>query len=464
MPDPIGVSPVRYGLEVAIDYERSRLSGTARITVSPDADGSVTRVPLLLHRLLDVDSVLSGAGRPLPFTSRLAEFEDFALLQVRFFEVELPRPLASGERTAIEVAYSGHLCGYVETGMRYVRDHVSREFTILRPDAFAFPVVGVPSHAANSRRPPGRFDYELSVDVPDDLVVANGGERVGVEATGGRAVWRWRNRVPAWRIDVTVAPYGVLERDGLTVFHFPADAAGAARIAREFARAMETYSEWFGPLPDFAGFTIIEIPEGYGSQADVTSILQTADAFREGGEDRVFELYHEASHLWNVPATDRPAPRWEEGLAMFLQHLLVDHFAGDAELTTTERAAARIGERLRERFAADPDAAATPMADYGRRRMTDLSYLVGMLMFGTLYRRIGADDFRRIVGGFFARYRSTGASTDELGAFADTATRHDLRPFFRDWLFTTGYRRFLSSALRLDRIAAAYAAVEDGST
>lgn len=460
MTDAIRVSPVRYGLDVSIDYESLRLSGTARITVTPDADASVARVPLLLHRLLDVESVLSGAGEPLPFTSRLAAFEDFALLQVRSLEVELPRPLASGERAEIQVAYSGHLCGYAETGMRYVRDHVSRDFTTLRPDAFAFPVVGVPSHEENSRRPHGRFDYEVAVDVPDDLVVANGGERVGVGTAGGRAVWRWRNRAPAWRIDVTVAPYSVIERDGLTVFYFPADEAGAARVAREFARAMETFAEWFGPLPDFAGFTIVEIPEGYGSQADVTAILQTADAFRDGGEDRVFELYHEASHRWNVPATDRPAPRWEEGLAVFLQHLLVDHFAGDAELTTTERAAARIGERLRERFAADPDAAATPMADYGRRRRTDLSYLVGMLMFGALYRLVGARDFRRIVGGFFAQYRATGASTNDFVAFADAATEHDLRPFFRDWLFTTRWRRFLSPALRLDRIAAAYARSE----
>ena len=50
----------------------------------------------------------------------------------------LSSPVAAG------VAY-GRVSDGVETGSLYIQDHVSRDFTILREDAYAFPVLGVPA-------------------------------------------------------------------------------------------------------------------------------------------------------------------------------------------------------------------------------------------------------------------------------------------------------------------------------
>jgi aminopeptidase N len=255
-------------------------------------------------------------------------------------------------------------------------------------------------------------------------------------------------------MDVAAAPFEVLDEDGMRVYFLPGDRAGAEIIQGAFMRAVGTFTEWFGPLPVFDGFNIIELPSGWGSQTDATCILQTADAFRETGS--LNQLYHEASHLWNVMLTDLPSPRWEEGLASFLERLLVDVYAGDAELGEVERVASRIRERLSKWFTDDPRLAEIPMIDFGREEMTDYSYSVGMLMFGVLYHLVGPDEFREAVGGFFRQYHDAGASTDQFVAHADSVTEADLGPFFRDWLHTTGYRRHLESGRSLLEIADTY--------
>ena len=67
----------------------------------------------------------------------------------------------------------------------------------------------------------------------------------------------------------------------MRVVHFPEDAEGARGVLQAAEACLALFSEWFGPLRGDAGFTFIEIPDGWGSQADVTAVIQTAAAFRD---------------------------------------------------------------------------------------------------------------------------------------------------------------------------------------
>ena len=137
----------------------------------------------------------------------------------------------------------------------------------------------------------------------------------------------------------------MLERGATRVVYFPEDSIGAAGVMNAIKNTMRLYTDWFGPLKEEAGLTVIEIPDGWGSQADVTAIIQTAPAFKDpSGYSRV---YHELSHLWNVIPTDQPSPRWNEGLASFLAYLTAEELDGRTVLH--ERVASRM-QRLREQL------------------------------------------------------------------------------------------------------------------
>ncbi len=361
--------------------------------------------------------------------------------------------LAPEEETTLSIAWEGYLYGYTEA-MRYVHDHIDPAYTAVREETKPYPVVGYPSWQVNRLAGFAQFDVDLRVTVPDSLLAAFGGELVEVERRGGKATYHYRSYKPSWRIDISIAPYELIDVDGLKVYFFAEDRDGAQIIANGFRRAMEQFAEWFGPLHDYGGFAIIEVPTGYGSQAADNNILLQASGFQD--PDDLTQLYHEASHLWNVELSDRPSPRWDEGLAMFLQALLVDVFAADPSLSAVEDLAERMRGRLKTQFEREPRLGEIPPLDYGVEQVTDLSYRVGMLMFGVLYQLIGQEGLNQLVGGFYQEHHASGASTADFVARANDVAGLDLEPFFQDWLYTSEYKRFLDTELTLAQIADSY--------
>lgn len=448
----VDVAPVAYDLAIEVDYDEPKIRGAGQLTVRNTSDRSVRRVPLLLYRMMKVTALTTPDGTPLRFTERILPYTDWEQLQVNYVDVETPA-IDPGAEMTLAIAWEGFLHGYTEA-MRYVRDHIDPAYTTVREETKSYPVVGYPSWRATTAAGLPDFDVEVRVTVPDSLVVGFGGQLLGVDQANGTATYHYRTRRPVWRIDIAIAPYEVMERDGLTVFHFPADRDGAATVADGFLRAMDQYTDWFGPLHEFGGYAIIEVPTGYGSQAATNDILLQASAFEH--PDDLTQLYHEASHLWNVELSDRPSPRWDEGMAMFLQQLLVDVFAGDERLSAVEGLAVRTRDRLRSQFEHQPRLATIPPIAYGQEDVTDLSYRVGMLMFGVLYDLIGQEGFNQLVGGFYQEHPAGGASTADFVARANRVALLNLDPFFEDWLYGTGYTRFLDGDLTLTQMADSY--------
>lgn len=440
-PDSLPLRPVQYDLDVQLDLDRQRIHAVARIRLRNDDTSPVRSASLLLYRLLDVRAVRDASGAPRPFRQRVVAFEDMGKLQVNYIEVPLDQALAPGQETTLEVEYEGYLLGYRETGMLYVQDHIDTTFTILRPDAYAYPQPGYPSQAANRRAGLPTYEYTARITVPASHTVANGGELVKRTEAGATVSYVYRSLKPSWRMDFAVARFTILREGELAVFHLPGDSAGARRIVGAMSRTLQLYTHWFGPLRGSARFSVIEIPDGWGSQADVTSILQTAAAFRDARRET--ELYHEISHLWNATSGERPAPRWDEGLASFLEDVTADSLTGTA---TTDSNAMRVARWLATRFAADSTLRTTPMADYGKRELTGYSYWVGSLMFYGLYRVVGHEAFCRIVAEYYRRYEAGGGSSAAFVRTAQEVSKVDLTTFFNDWLFSTRWGAVVAEA------------------
>jgi hypothetical protein len=433
--------PVHYDLAIDVDIPGRQIEATARIRLRNEQDRPVDEVSLLLYRLMRVREVRGGDGRILPYQQAVTAFEDFAKLQANHVRIRLDSPLAPGAETVVGVRYGGYLLGYAETGMLYVKDHVDSAYTLLRPDAFAYPEVGYPSFAVNRRSVLPSYDYVASVKVPKGYTVANGGALVERREEGSSVTFVYRSVKPSWRMDFAVAPFRIARRDALTVFYLPEDSVGARRILGAMQRTLALYTQWFGPLEGDSPFAVIEIPDGWGSQADVTSLLQSAAAFRD--VRRESELYHEISHLWNVPDADRPAPRWNEGLASFLEDVTVDSLSGRA---TTDSSAMRLVSWLARRLSADSALRTVPPVEFGKREMTDYSYSVGSLMFYALYRLVGHDAFRGLIGQYYRSYRSGGGRTADFVALAKARSPVDLQRFFEDWLYSTRWTAVVARA------------------
>jgi hypothetical protein len=440
-------------LDVRVDYARGSLLGTETLTLRNITEHPAARVPLLLNRLMTVSRVTEEKGAALRFTQDVVVFEDDSALQVNAVQVTLSNPVTPGDSVRLVIHYAGRLVGYVETGSLYIRDRVDSAFTIIRQDAFAFPALGVPSRAVN--RAMGfdhPFAFTARVTVPRGQVVAAGGEALEPIRTDSLVTWVYRSVMPAPFLNIAIAPYRTLTRAGLRIFYFPEDSSGAGMVDTAVAGAMTQLAAWYGALEQGGRLTVIEIPEGWGSQASLAGgIIETADAFRDRAQ--LYQLYHELSHLWNVADRDQPSPRWNEGLAMFLQWRLagaLDRWSGwDARLD-------RLEQRLKNDCRPPAPCESVPFADYGKKELTGLSYSVGMAMFYALYQALGPDAFDRAYRSFFQKYKIAGGTTaDLIAAFHSVSPAADR--IFAEWLTTTRWYARLSAGESVKQIVRGYA-------
>ena len=441
----------RLGLDLEVDYDSNTLGGTATLEVRNASTNPRAKIPLLLNRLMTVSKIVDASGAALPFTQSIVVFNDDPARQVDSVTVILPSPLRPGASSTVVLHYRGILVGYTETGSLYIQDHVDHDFTIIREDAYAFPTLGVASNAANhaAHREPVMFSARVSV--PAGLVVAMAGVQGELTHRNSLTTWSYSSSEPVPFLNITIAPYQQLESSGAHIFYFPADAEGARAIDSAIGAAVERYARWFGPLAHDPHLVVMEIPEGFGSQASLSGgILQTADAFRD--RSQLAQLYHEISHLWNVTDLERPSPRWNEGLASFLQSRMASDLDG---WNQWEPRIARFTESLRKQCAAPAPCNTVPMIHYGSAGLTDQSYSVGMLMFYLLYQVLGPETFDRTYAGFFQQYRDKGATTADLVA-AFTAASPKCDRIFQDWLLTTRWYSLISSGRPFQQIVDEY--------
>jgi hypothetical protein len=438
-------------LDLSVDYTELRVAGTMSMELENLATTDASRVSFLLNRLMEASQVRDAAGLAVPYTQDVLRFSDNPMRQVMQVVVNLPRPIPPRGHTTLRIDYAGNLTGYTEVGWLYVKDHIDTTFTILRSDALAFPTIGGLSDAANRKAPRVDFTYDASIRVPSRYLVATGGASTRTSHPDGTTTWRYVSGGPSPFLNVSIAPFDTLVDGGLRLFHFREDSVGARRVLASAQRTLRTLARWYGPLHSEARVTITEIPNGWGSQANlVGGIIQSAAAFHDA--ERMGELYHELSHLWNVKDTDDPSPRLNEGLASFLQGLIQERVDG---WTGRKASDAWVMNGLRRRVAGDSLLGTVPFIDYGRRGMTDQSYWVGHAMFGALYELVGEQQFNRIIGGYYQRY-AEGGTTRQLVMFAKKTASLDLTPFFDDWLFSTRWTGLIASNASMSELAEHY--------
>jgi len=437
-------------LDVQVNYDAGTVAGSARLVLRNTGSDPIPVVPLQVGRLMTVTAVHSEDGQPISYSQDVIQFSDWPRLQVNQIHVALGEDLLPGEELVLTVTYGGILVGYTESGMSYVRDRVDRKFTILRTDAFAFPSVGVQSISGLRSLPREDFSFAAKITVPTGLTVAAAVSPTAIEDADDVTTWTFRGGDPVPFLNIAIASYDTLNAPGVRIYYFPDDREGAARLSERVQQTMDSYGVWFStPRPD-GQTTIIEIPEGWGSQASLAGgIIQTADAFRDLGE--MSQLYHEIAHLWHPPEMDLPSIRWSEGLATFLAMRMEADIEPAVDLRTSAEA---LAERQRGRQAGNP----IPMVEFGERDLTDLSYGTGALMFYVLYESLGVDVADQALGAYIRQYRETGSSTAEFVESMMIANPHVVGAVLDEWLYTTTWLERLEAGETLAELIESYRA------
>lgn len=364
----------RYVLEISIIPAEERMTGTAQITVSNTTGNPLNKIDFLLYRLLVVESAEDEHGAPLAYHQGVVSMSDEKNWQVNSVSVRLPNALGPGSNTEITLKYSGAIFGYQEV-MAYVRDHIGEDYALLRPDALAYPILAQASFQSLVAASDTHFTYDVEVTVPSGMIVACGGRLRGTSAEQNTETFRFGSDVPTWRIDVAAAKFKVLKSStgNLIVYALPEDESSAASLPNKMERVIGFYSGRFGPSERAKSYTVVEIPEGYGSQASDGYILLVADALKD--PEGMYQLYHEIGHAWNAQAKlEVQRARWlDEAFASYFEALAVREFAGQKPF---DDLMLQYRQQFRNAVKRDSRNATTPIAEYGKEERGENSYTI----------------------------------------------------------------------------------------
>ena len=85
----------KYDLDIEVDYHDEMLRGTCTITAVNVTGAPQSVIPLLLYRLMEVESITIENGAPVEFVQHVETYSDYGRLQVNFIEAALPRAVKS---------------------------------------------------------------------------------------------------------------------------------------------------------------------------------------------------------------------------------------------------------------------------------------------------------------------------------------------------------------------------------
>jgi aminopeptidase N len=242
-----------------------------------------------------------------------------------------------------------------------------------------------------------------------------------------------KSKIPTWRIEIAVAKFKTLtdEERKLSVYVLPDDEPGAKNLLNAMKNVIAFCSRMFGPVKDYQGYTAIEIPDGWGSQAGDYYFLQTSAAFKD--PDRIGEMYHEVGHTWNVRGKPevRRCRYFDEAFASYFESLAIREFIGQAAFLAEM-------EKSRDIFAQwakkDQRSYDTPIADYWKEELGRLSYTKGAWSLYVLRQLVGEEKFRGIIREFLGGFSEHGADFGDFGKTAEKVSGRNLSKFFDEWI------------------------------
>ncbi len=339
--------------------------------------------------------------------------------------------------------------------MAYVRDRVDETYSLLRPDSLAYPILARASFQSLMVAFRTEFAYRVEARVPPGYIAACGGRLLETREKADYATFLFESIKPTWRLDVAVARFKEIgdQTSQIRIYAIPEDEGEGRRILNAAQESFGFYSDMFGKIGDIHRFTIIEVPEGWGSQAGDFYVLQTAAAFRDKG--RTSELYHEIAHNWNVRAKPeiQRCRYFDEAFASYFQGLAIRKFEG-------EEAFLKFMARLRDRFLQacekDQKNGSTPIADYWREERGENSYTKGAWSLLVLHQVVGDKPFLSLISGFLREFRAREVDFADFQDFAEKSAGVNLDRYFKEWIFGAESSRLLRENAAAGQIAERY--------
>jgi tetratricopeptide (TPR) repeat protein len=483
-----GVAPVQSGPATAFratNYEiRASLDAVGRVlTAQAKVDFAANEasrvVDVELSQTLRVNGVRDAAGKSLTYDRN----ENTPLK----LQVTLPDSVPLGGRVTLQFEYAGPLSTRSTSAEQTVQlAHIDKDGGYLLLPARWFPLTDFPAN---------RYTGVFQIEVPATMAVAGTGTLVGLPTSvtpkisaapaignsrlaapvspsaappppsmeNERMLYTFRVEKPEAAGTFVIAPLQLspVRAEGATYsIYTPAATANTAQsYADTLAHILDDFNAKFGPLPE-PGMTIAQLPDGtVPGYAAPGLLLVSAHQWTTQPNARL--LANLAAQQWwgNQVAAASFADTWvTAGLARYSEGLYVEETSGKEALNKALEDFA-VGALMFD------DVASIAQAERLEPESEEYRSVVvnkGAMVFHMLRAQLGDANFYALLKNFYSRYAGQAARIEDLEKLAEAhaarpapaefklgnpapaaaAEPVNLRPFFTQWLRSTGVPEF----------------------
>jgi len=423
-------------LEIALDFRRRRVSGTATHRFVPILDG-LSSIEFDCEELRVRRVRLKGRRAPLRFT------HSDGVLSVRF-----PRPLRAGRAAEVSVEYQGsprrglYFCAPDE----HRPDRLVQAWTQGQDEdaRFWFPCYDYPNEKATT---------EVIATVPAAMTAISNGRLVRrtVDRRRGTATFHWRQAIPhvSYLVTLVAGEFEAIRQRWrevpMTVWAPPGRAADARRACGKTPRMMEFFSRFTGapyPYEKYDQVFVQDFIFGGMENTTATTLTDTALLDRRSFLDVSMDglVAHELAHQWFgdlLTCRDWSHAWLNEGFATYFDALFREHDLGRDEylfyiLSYRDNYLSEDGGHYRRSIVTKTYR--DPVEIFDRHL-----YEKGALVLHMLRGVLGDDLFRRAIRLYVARHREGSVETVDLRRACEEVSGRDLGPFFDQWVFRGGH-------------------------
>ncbi len=422
-------------LDLAVDFRRRSLSGTCRTTIRAFADGL---------RRLEFDAVdLRVSGAEVDGEAASSRQSGGKLI------LSLKKPLSASQEAEVAVRY------------RVERPRAGLHFVYPGPHSPANPVqVWSQSQPEDARywfpchdSPHEKATSEVRVAVPRGFLAVSNGVLSEVSRRGPFSVFHWRMSQPhsLYLISLAAGRFSEITQDwdGIPVTYYceKGREEDARRGLGMTPKALAYFSRMTGVRYPYEKYAQVAVAEYPGGMEHTTCTTQTdavlIDKRASLDNDMDLLVAHELAHQWFgdlVTCRDWSHAWLNEGFATYFEILFQGHEKGDDE------ADYELFHNAQVYFDEDSRRYRRPIVTNTFKHPWTLfdrhTYEKGAWVLHMLRRELGDGLWWKSVGHYLRKYRDRTVETSDLIEAIGEATGRNLKPFFDQWVFKSGYPQF----------------------
>jgi aminopeptidase N len=295
--------------------------------------------------------------------------------------------------------------------------------------------------------PSDKATVDFIIIAPDHYqVISNGRKLTDSLLSGHRRLTHWNESAPLYTslMVIGVADFAIdhsadVQQIPIYSYVFPENREQGFKDYAIAARILPFYIGHIGPY-SYEKLANVQSKTIFGGMENASAIFY----FENSVGDKNIEslMAHEIAHQWfgdAVTEKDWQQVWLSEGFATYMTHLYMENQYGPDTLRSgMDRDRKMVLSFEKRRFTPVVD---TTVHDNYMQLLNANSYQKGGWVLHMLRRRIGDSAFWKGIAAYYSTYRNGNASTADLEKTMETASRQDLRSFFRQWVYSAGHPR-----------------------